>query len=338
MPCIDAITPSWPKRGMSAALRCCACSMRHRRSFSAGWPERRFVDVEHLAVGAVADRVDGELHAVRRRRSAPSPRTLATGVVFRPVLPACRCTARAARRHASRARRRSVTLMAATVRCLSAVPTTLPRPGACARRSLLSRTITHRRMPSSPSLATCFSSVDGGEARAGVLERRHALRERFLRGQLDRAAGVGGALFRRPRRAARRPARCRSRSRRGLAQHADWPAGASLSISPPGGIAGLRGDAGRLHRLRVRRSPRGRWRARAAPGCSATPGSAPRGSGSPRRSAVGADVHFSWCQPRPRIQSPGFAAFAGVGDQRHDLRPSSSCPSGRSPSAPDRAR
>ena len=32
MPCIAAITPSWAKRGMSCGLRCCACSIRQRRS------------------------------------------------------------------------------------------------------------------------------------------------------------------------------------------------------------------------------------------------------------------------------------------------------------------
>ena len=36
MPCIAAITPSCPKRGISAALMCWACSMRQRRSFLSG--------------------------------------------------------------------------------------------------------------------------------------------------------------------------------------------------------------------------------------------------------------------------------------------------------------
>ena len=34
--CIEAITPSLPKRGMSAGSRCCACSIRHRRSRLSG--------------------------------------------------------------------------------------------------------------------------------------------------------------------------------------------------------------------------------------------------------------------------------------------------------------
>src|ERR1035437_3247713 len=37
MPCMAAMTPSCPKRGISAALRCWACSMRQRRSFLSGW-------------------------------------------------------------------------------------------------------------------------------------------------------------------------------------------------------------------------------------------------------------------------------------------------------------
>jgi hypothetical protein len=36
MGCIEAITPSCPNLGMSAALMCCACSMRHRRSVLSG--------------------------------------------------------------------------------------------------------------------------------------------------------------------------------------------------------------------------------------------------------------------------------------------------------------
>ena len=31
--------------------------------------------------------------------------------------------------------------------------------------------------------------------------------------------------------------------------------------------------------------------------------------GKPSTFGVGAAVHFSWCQPRPRIHSPGFAVF-----------------------------
>ena len=70
-PCIAAITPSWPKRGMSAAFRCCACSTRQRRSL----PSRCSLNVsskmfEHFAVGAVADRVDAQLIAVLDARAS----------------------------------------------------------------------------------------------------------------------------------------------------------------------------------------------------------------------------------------------------------------------------
>ena len=61
MPCIDAMTPSWPNRGMSAALMCCACSIRQRSClpFFSGCrlnvSSKMFSD---FAVAAVADRVD----------------------------------------------------------------------------------------------------------------------------------------------------------------------------------------------------------------------------------------------------------------------------------------
>ena len=48
---------------------------------------------------------------------------------------------------------------------------------------------------------------------------------------------------------------------------------------------------------------------------------ATRGSESLRRSASGRDVHFSWCQPRPMIHSPGLAVFAASRDHRDDLVP-----------------
>ena len=60
-----ARTPSFPKRGMSAASRICACSMRKRGSFAAGCSrEGRLVGVEDDPVGAVADRVGADLEAV----------------------------------------------------------------------------------------------------------------------------------------------------------------------------------------------------------------------------------------------------------------------------------
>ena len=117
IPCIAAITPSLPKRGMSAALRCCACSMRHRRSFLLGMRlERLFEDVQRLAVGAVADRVHAELVPVLDGEL----RGLADiGGIVRVQAAAVRLIGvrleqpRAAR---ARARRRSARLMARTVK------------------------------------------------------------------------------------------------------------------------------------------------------------------------------------------------------------------------------
>ena len=96
---------------------------------------------------------------------------------------------------------------------------------------------------------------------------------------------------------------------RRLAQQPGRIAAASFRISPPAGFGVVR-DAGQLHRLARSRSWRGRWRASAAPGCSATPRRATRASGNPSTFGVGRAVHFSWCQPRPMIHSPGFAVFA----------------------------
>ena len=68
IPCIDAITPSCAKRGTSGAAMCCACSMRQRRSVLPGIrAEGALVDVEHLAVRAIADGVRRELEVVAHR-------------------------------------------------------------------------------------------------------------------------------------------------------------------------------------------------------------------------------------------------------------------------------
>ena len=59
--CMEAMTPSFAKRGMSAARRCCACSIRKRRSFGPFRLRDPLEEVEDLRVGAVADGVDHDL-------------------------------------------------------------------------------------------------------------------------------------------------------------------------------------------------------------------------------------------------------------------------------------
>ncbi len=67
------MTPCAAKRGISAARRCWACSIRKRRSLRAVAPGYPLVEVEDLRVGAVADRVDLDLES--RRASAPATRS-----------------------------------------------------------------------------------------------------------------------------------------------------------------------------------------------------------------------------------------------------------------------
>ena len=87
MPCIDAMTPSVPKRGMSCALRCCACSTRQRTFFLSGiGVEGALEDVERLAVGAVADRVHAQLVAVLHREPRGLLDVRDRSSVFRPEL------------------------------------------------------------------------------------------------------------------------------------------------------------------------------------------------------------------------------------------------------------
>ena len=70
MPCIDAITPSWPNRGMS-------CGVQMLRVFDSPAEialrrvrlERLLEDVQRLAVRAVANRVHAELKVVRHRQA-----------------------------------------------------------------------------------------------------------------------------------------------------------------------------------------------------------------------------------------------------------------------------
>ena len=69
MPCIEAITPSWPKRGMSCSRQVLGV-LDAPSQVAFGWTgfERLFEDVQGLAVGAIANRVNAELIIVRHRQ------------------------------------------------------------------------------------------------------------------------------------------------------------------------------------------------------------------------------------------------------------------------------
>ena len=108
MPCIDAITPSLPKRGMSARAEVLRVLDAPAQVLLSGIRlERALEDVERLAVGAVADRVHAQLITVldgQPRRLLDVSRSSSSAALSTP---ACRCTARAATRRADRARHRS---------------------------------------------------------------------------------------------------------------------------------------------------------------------------------------------------------------------------------------
>ena len=89
-----------------------------------------------------------------------------------------------------------------------------------------------------------------------------------------------------------------------------WPA-ASLRISPPDGFCVVARDPRRLHRLGVDEA--------ACPlACVSITGLfgdtllSASWNGKPSTFGFGTLLHFSWCQPRPRIHSPGFACFAAA--------------------------
>ena len=96
-----------------------------------------------------------------------------------------------------------------------------------------------------------LDDVDGGEALAGVLERRDALLERWP----ARPARSAGAHRRRALRASCFAIHAASASSaRSDAVSRSTPIGRparSFRMSPPGGLFVARGDAGLLHRLRV---------------------------------------------------------------------------------------
>ena len=69
--CIDAITPSRPKRPMSSRRRCWACSIRKRRSRGAVGLRDAVEDREQHPVGPLADGVDHDLKPGRVGRADP---------------------------------------------------------------------------------------------------------------------------------------------------------------------------------------------------------------------------------------------------------------------------
>ena len=212
--------------------------------------ERRFVDVQHLAVGAVADRVDGELHAVlhgdpcrlldvrhRRRVEAGATRRIRV----RLEQPGAPRAESAVGGHLDGGDRQVLIGHADDLRL-----------GQVLAQALVAVADHHPEADAEPGVARdLLVERHGVEIGAGVLEAGHAVRERFLRGQSDRATEVGGPLFRGPRRL---PCveRLVDQSRGSLAKDPDWPAGGVLEDVTARRVGGLRGDARGLHRLRVR--------------------------------------------------------------------------------------
>ena len=152
--------------------------------------------------------------------------------------------------------------------------------------------------------------LDRRRRRAGVVHRGQPLRQALLRRQLDHLAQVRFHLRRRPRRAVAGERIADDRLR--------------PLVEQTGRVAVrvLQDLSARRIRRRLRRtsaifiasalakpawplacvSHTGLLRRRAA--------QARRAAESPRRSATAPRDHFSWCQPRPRIHSPGLAFFA----------------------------
>ena len=189
------MTPSLPNRGMSAAFKCCACSIRQRSGlpFFVRMPRERLLeDVQRLAVAAVADRVDRQLVVVLMHAAPPCVECRRAISVFMPLV---RREIGVRLEHPRAARpERAVdrALDAADGESLVAVVDrrgiSACRPRACpASRAASSRRAAAaclRRPPSSSR-----SIVGGGDPASA--HRRQPFRERFARRELDDRAQVG---------------------------------------------------------------------------------------------------------------------------------------------------
>ena len=241
MPCIDAITPSWPKRGMSTALRCCACSTRQRRSFLAGFalkaPRRC-----SASRGWRGRRSRGRRAGSRwRSRAAPSPRSSATGRGVEPG--AVRLVG--VRLEQPRAARAERAVDLPLDRADGEMPVAVvDRPVLRELRRLRlrcpPRTITQSRTPILPSSTIFFirSMVANDDPASWnvVMPFDSASCGRELQrpcALAARSAGVGA------------PARG-SEPCRGLAQSPVGSPSASFRISPPAGVGRRPGDAREL--------------------------------------------------------------------------------------------
>ncbi len=150
--------------------------------------------------------------------------------------------------------------------------------------------------------------VDRLEADPGVVERGHALGQRLRAGELDLAPALELELARRHPRAMALDRGPRQALRR-LPQEARRLAVLVAHQLAPGRIGRLGVDPRQLHGPGVDER-----------GVAAGVGQVDRVARAGRRQRVvhrvaldrrlGGSLHFSWCQPRPRIQSPGSAAAA----------------------------
>ena len=168
------------------------------------------------------------------------------------------------------------------------------------------------------------TEVDRREARAGVLEARDALGAAPPRRRARPAGAARARLGRRSRRPRSSSARVDQASAPSRAAGRSARPPASRTISPPGGSARRRVDARRARSALALTNAA--WplacveqhgivgaAARRATSCIGLPSTAGSGGAS----------HFSWCQPRPRIHSPGSARAAPPPRPRDDLVPAS---------------
>ena len=237
---------------MSAALMCCACSIRQRSSlpFFSGMPlERLLVDVQHLAVAAIADRVDRHLVVVLDRQLRDHP-----DVVQRVG------------EHAARRREVGVRLehpgAARTERAVDGPfgrahrePLVAVVDDAVFRHvgGELARVLAQHHPDAERQLALVHDPLhhlDGGRRRTGVAHRRQAFRETLAGGELDHLAQIRFHLRGRARGAVARE-RVADERLRALVEQAARVAVSVLENFSTQGVGRRFRDLSSLHRQRV---------------------------------------------------------------------------------------
>ena len=235
----------------------------------------RLVKIEHFAVGPIADRMDAELHVVRRRR-------------FRPSLAPNRATPFATQRLAGMSEYGSSSHAPCDPSAPSSVfliARTVKKPSPCADdaslRQLLSESgiVVANHDPQAQaqlaSLGQFAKPSDDRQRRTGVLKRRDAIFQALFRRQVDRTIDDCQP--------------CCEPSLRGRARRALGPFRAArrwlrpdvATICAAGRVRRLCRDASQLHRQSHWQSPCARWRASASTGCRGVASLSERWTGSP---------------------------------------------------------